>query len=85
VTGGGGAPLYGYQGEPDLRDYLKAGAASKVTVEHLVKPAMEPGANPFHYVVIHVDGERIDLEVVGVDWGKGFAPYRSSGVTIGKQ
>ncbi len=74
VSGGGGAPLYGYTGEPDLRDYIAAGAAQKVSVEHLVKPAIEPGANPFHYVVVHVDGTRINVEVVAVDWGRGSPP-----------
>ena len=42
VSGGGGAPLYIYQGEPDLREYLKANESSKVTLEHLVKPGAEP-------------------------------------------
>jgi hypothetical protein len=29
-----------------------------------------------------VDGDRFSIEVVGVDWGKGFAPYRSSTATL---
>ena len=78
VSGGGGAPLYGYVGQPDVREYLTAGAAQKVTLQQLARPADDPGANPFHYVVVHVDGTRIDVEVVAVDWGKGFAPYRSN-------
>ena len=43
---------------------------------------MERGDNPYHYVVIHVDGERLWLEVIGVDWGSGFQPYRSSRATL---
>ena len=82
VTGGGGAPLYTYQGEPDLREYLKAGESSKVSVEHLAKPGMERGASPYHFLVIRVDGEVLDLEVVGVDWGVGFQPYRSNKVEL---
>jgi hypothetical protein len=82
VSGGGGAPLYGYTGEPDLTDYLKAGGSEKLTVEHLVKPAIEPGGNPFHFVVVHVDGEGIRVEVVAADWGRGFAPYRSAKVGL---
>ena len=82
VSGGGGAPLYGYQGEPNLRAYLAANTTSNLRLEHLVKPAMDPGANPYHYVVVHVDGSRIDLEVVGVYWGAGFQPYRSATVHI---
>jgi len=78
VSGGGGAPLYAYVGEPEVRSYLQANATSKVTLEHLAKPSVDPGANPFHYVVVHVDGAQISLEVIGVDWGRGFAPYRSN-------
>jgi hypothetical protein len=77
VTGGGGAPLYSYTGEPDLRAYLKANAAEKVTLEHLVCPGLQPGDNPYHYVLVRVDGTHLRLEVVGVDWGSGFKPYRS--------
>ncbi len=82
VSGGGGAPLYAYEGEPDLRDYLSANAAQKVAVQHLVRPSIEPGGNPFHYLVVHVDGANISLEVVGVDWGRGFAPYRTNAATL---
>jgi 3',5'-cyclic AMP phosphodiesterase CpdA len=82
VTGGGGAPLYTYQGEPDLRDYIKAGEASKVAVEHLVKPGIERGGSPYHFLVVRVDGDNLDLEVVGVDWGVGFQPYRSNRVEL---
>jgi hypothetical protein len=77
VTGGGGAPLYSYTGEPDLREYLKANAAEKVTLEHLVRPGLQPGDNPYHYVLVRVDGTHLKLEVIGVDWGSGFKPYRS--------
>jgi hypothetical protein len=82
VTGGGGAPLYAYQGEPDVAGYLKAGEAERLTLEHLVRPGPEPGDNPYHYVIVHVDGERLRLEVVGVDWGRNFRPYRSAGTDL---
>lgn len=82
VSGGGGAPLYGYTGEPDLRQYTNDNAASQVRVQHLVKPEVDPGANPHHFVVVHVDGPRITLEVVGVYWGSAFQPYRSATVQI---
>ncbi|MHB8839412.1 MAG: metallophosphoesterase family protein [Gemmatimonadaceae bacterium] len=78
VTGGGGAPLYGYRGEPDLRAYLAASGADSARVQHLVRPGQEPGDNPYHYVIVHVDGGNISLEVLSVDWGTGFAPYRSN-------
>src|SRR5256885_13144144 len=48
VSGGGGAPLYFYTGEPNLDDYLKADEASKVKLDHLVKPGVDRGSNPFH-------------------------------------
>jgi len=82
VSGGGGAPLYSYQGEPDLRDYLRAGAADKVTLEHLVKPGADPGQNPYHFTLVHVDGDRIRAEAIGVDFGSSFRPYRSKGAEL---
>ena len=78
LTGGGGAPLYPYRGEPDLREYLKMYAAEKVSLDHLVRPGMNPGDNPYHFLLVQVDGERIRLEIIGVDWGRGFQPYRSN-------
>jgi hypothetical protein len=78
VSGGGGAPIYTYTGEPDLKGYLQANQAMKVTLNHLVKPSPEAGQNPYHYVVVHVDGDRLDLEVFGVDWGADFQPYRTN-------
>lgn len=82
VTGGGGAPLYPYRGEPDLTSYLDRNKAEKVTLEHLVKPGLEPGDNPYHYVVVRVDGSKLSMEVIGVEWGRDFAPYRSSGTML---
>jgi 3',5'-cyclic AMP phosphodiesterase CpdA len=77
VSGGGGAPLYAYQGEPDLRAYVTSGTDS-VRVQHVVRPGMARGDNPYHYMIVHVDGPRMWLEVIGVDWGRGFQPYRSA-------
>lgn len=82
VTGGGGAPLYGYIGEPDLRSYLAANVASRLNVTHLVKPGIDPGQNPYHYLIVHVDGEKIRIEVIGVDWGQNFQPYRTNAVSL---
>lgn len=83
VSGGGGAPLYTYRGEPDLRDYVRAALADSVWLEHPVRPGAEGGDNPYHYVVVHVDGETMWLEVIGVDWGRTFAPYRSARAVLG--
>jgi hypothetical protein len=82
VSGGGGAPIYAYSGEPDLSEYLKANEANKLKLQHLVKPGVERGSNPYHFVVVHVDGEKLDMEVIAVDWGIGFQPYRSNKVEL---
>ncbi len=82
VTGGGGAPLYGYEGEPNLRSYVAAAGRDSVRLEHLVRPGDTPGQNPYHYIVVHVDGPRVTLQVVGVDWGRDFAPYRSARTSL---
>lgn len=82
VSGGGGAPLYTYQGEPDLAEYLKANQSDKVTLEHLVKPGVEPGSSPYHFLIVRVDGDRLDMEVHGVDAGRGFRPYPAGTVQL---
>jgi hypothetical protein len=83
VTGGGGAPLYAYLGEPSLREYRLTSAAGRIMLVHLAKPGPNPGDNPYHFVLFQVDGDRIQLQVIGVDWGAGFQPYRSNGVDLG--
>jgi hypothetical protein len=82
VSGGGGAPLYQYLGEPDLRDYRTAAGAASVRLQHLVRPGPERGDNPYHYVIVHVDGEQLWIEVQSVDWGIGYAPYRSNRASL---
>jgi hypothetical protein len=74
VTGGGGAPLYGYDSEPVLTDYLAAGASSKVTVEHLMRPGLSAADNPHHFLIVEVDGPRLTLEVVALG-DRPYAPY----------
>ena len=78
VTAGGGAPPYGYRGEPDVTQYVRGNADSRVQLEHLVKPGPDPGNNPYHFVIVRVDGDRLGVEVVGIDWGSTFQPYRSN-------
>ena len=82
VSGGGGAPIYAYTGEPKLDEYLKANEASKVELKHLVKPGVERGANPYHYLIVRVDGAKLDMQVIAVDWGAGYEPYRSNKVSF---
>jgi hypothetical protein len=82
VSGGGGAPIYTYTEEPDLRDYLKANEDGKVNLEHLVKPGNQDSPTPHHYVVVRVDGDNLNMEVIGVDGGRGFDPYRSKSIEL---
>lgn len=82
VSGGGGAPLYTYSGEPDLRDYLKTNAAHKVTLDHLVKPGTESKSNSYHFLVLRVDGDRLEMEVVGVGSRSAFQPYGTNKVQL---
>lgn len=77
VSGGGGAPFYPYCGEPDLNAYLARGAADGVAVDHLVRPPLNAWENALHYLLVHVDGDRLSVEVIGVDAGTDFQPYRS--------
>jgi hypothetical protein len=65
VTGGGGAPIYTYDSEPNLKAYLGAGTAQNVRVQHLTRPGMTPEDNPHHFVIVQVDGDKLSVEVVG--------------------
>jgi hypothetical protein len=77
VTGGGGAPIYPYVGEPDLRAYLTANAAQGVRVDHLTRPGTTPDENPHHFVVVQVDGDRLSLEVIATS-PVPYTPYKGS-------
>lgn len=85
LTGGGGAPLYAYAGDPDIRPYIRENADQKVSLDRIAKPGYEPGMNAYHYVLVKVDGEKINLEVVGLDWGRDFQPYRSNKANLNDQ
>ena len=74
LTGGGGAPIYTYQGEPQLDAYLQGGAAEQVKVEHLAKPGPAIADNPHHFAIVDVEGEKISIEIVAV--GGKLAPYK---------
>jgi calcineurin-like phosphoesterase family protein len=71
LTGGGGAPSYTYQGEP--QPYLTGAAEQGVELQHLAKPGPKTTDNPHHFTIIDVDGEKLSLEVVPV--GGALAPY----------
>lgn len=82
VSGGGGAPIYRYSGEPDLSAYEAAGGVDHARVEHLIRPSADTTANPHHYLVVHVDGPVLRVEAVGVGWGSAFAPYPKGGLVL---
>ena len=85
ITGGGGAPIYTYAGEPDLRAYLAEGAPARVTVEHLMKPGATAAQNPHHFIVVQVDGDDLSIEVVGSGPAP-FTPYNGrSTMTLGER
>lgn len=81
VTGGGGAPIYTYLGEPDLRAYAAASPAANIRLEHLTKPGMTAAENPHHFVVIQVDGDRFSIEVIGTG-PTPYTPYSGGRATI---
>jgi hypothetical protein len=74
VTGGGGAPIYTYRGEPNLEPYVEAALPTDVTLEHKVKPGLTPVENPHHFVIVQVDGEKLTLEVVATS-DPAYRPY----------
>lgn len=73
LTGGGGAPIYTYQGEPQLDAYLQGGAQQHVMVEHLAKPGPKIADNPHHFTIVDVNGDKISIEVIAV--GGALTPY----------
>lgn len=82
VSGGGGAPLYPYAGEPDTRAYLVRGEREHVTLEHLVRPDPAPNADLYHFLVVRVDGERITVEYVGLPGGRKVQPYPGAALEL---
>jgi hypothetical protein len=82
LTGGGGAPLYSFQGIPDTKEYVRANAQSHVSLEQIARPGVLTGENAYHFVLVTVDGERIGVKVTGVEWGWDFQPYRTDSMKL---
>lgn len=82
VSGGGGAPLYAFSGNPDQRAYRRATKGESVTLTQLVRPGPKAGDSPYHFCIVHVDGYRMWMEVVGVDWGTAWQPYPNGRVVF---
>jgi hypothetical protein len=81
VTGGGGAPLYTYQGEPDLRSYVAASPNAKIRMEHVMKPGDTVEENPHHFVLVRVDGDKLSLEVISTREAP-YTPYKNGTARI---
>lgn len=75
ISAGGGAPSYAYTGEPDTVDYLANGASARVRLDHIVKPAPVAADNKFHFTIFRVDGNKLSIEVVGLDPAGNYKPY----------
>lgn len=82
VSGGGGAPLYPHLREPDLSEYLESNRGLKVQLQHLVKPGPYGAMSPHHFLVFHVDGEKVGLEFHSVDSISTFHPYPDNHTTL---
>ena len=67
VSGGGGAPLYVHGGEPDLHAYVAGGAEQQVRVEHATAPGRTLSDNLHHFIVVHVNGDRVSFDLVNVE------------------
>lgn len=84
VSGGGGAPIYSYRGEQDLKLYEATAAPQRVRVEHLIKPGVQEADNPHHFVVFEVDGDRIWLQVIATVAAP-FLPYGQPRIELAGQ
>jgi hypothetical protein len=82
LTGGGGAPLYSFEGKPDTKEYVKTNARSKVSLEQIARPGATTGENAYHFVLVTVNGEKVSVRVSGVEWGWDFQPYRTDRMNL---
>lgn len=76
VSGGGGAPIYTYAGQPDLGRYRSTSGGRGVKLKQLVRPGSRQRDNPYHFLVVTVNGAQMSVEYVGVDWGAKHRPYK---------
>jgi hypothetical protein len=49
-----------------------------IKLDRITDPLYEPGDGAYHYVPAQVDGNRISLEVISVDWVRNYRPYRNN-------
>lgn len=81
VSGGGGAPIYSYRGEQDLKAYAAVAPPQAVRVEHPMRPGVQQADNPHHFVIFEVDGDRIWLQVVSTVAAP-FLPYKEPRIEL---
>jgi hypothetical protein len=77
VSGGGGASRYGFSALPETQAYIDAAPASQIQLDQMVRPGPQ-SSTPYHYVILHVDGDKIEMEVVAVGTAKPYLPYNDS-------
>ena len=76
ISGGGGAPIYTWQGAPDLGRYRATSRGVGVKLEQLVRPGTRERDNPYHFLVVYVNGGELSVEFVGVDGKAQPQPYK---------
>lgn len=81
VSGGGGAPIYSYRGEQDLDAYAAGTSPHVVSVDHAMRPGVQEGDNPHHFVIFEVDGDRMWVQVVATVAAP-FLPYGESKIEL---
>jgi len=82
VSGGGGAPIYTFEGFPDRQRYRRATGNADIRLTHQVRPGPRERDNPHHFLIFRVDGDDISVEYVGVDWGASKRPYKQPIVSL---
>jgi hypothetical protein len=49
-----------------------------ITLDRIANLLYEPGDGAYHHILAQVDGDRISLEMIGVDWERNYQPYCSN-------
>jgi hypothetical protein len=71
LTSEGGVPYFRVPGNHEA-----------TTTEAGLRNHLNAVSNPYHFVVVHVEGDKLEMEVIGVDWGTTLQPYRTNKVEL---
>ena len=87
VTGGGGAKVEPISHCSALDAYgigwsysANGGAGGGSACGSATRPTSI--SQVFHFLLVTVNGTDVRFEVVGIDWGSDFKPYRSSSISV---